>query len=371
MSNSLKQTLKNAMKWSLRRPVTFAATLAGRYAFVRSIIQSQPWLAEERNKELEQLRYTFDLAYQQRLRKEYFLSDPERMRTDEASEAFHAFQSRRPASPFLFVVGSGSSGTTIMLRVLSDHPDVYTIPEETVLFGGPSDRCVMNELFSWEERSHNENKSVILEKTPNHLFCFNRINEFLPNCKFICMMRDPRDIVASLMRRACTFDGAILGLSRYLRQVDEMRAKCANHILVRLEDLTGRPQQTVSRILSFAGMRSTPDIVRSLVDYHRKPKTFYTGEIAKPENNVGANTPRMRDYQINQPLFNDSGRWLTEIPEESHAQLHVKLRYWLEQYGYLESSSDSDDTSGNPQPASRRSENAKRRKNTPDGLVTF
>jgi hypothetical protein len=84
-------------------------------------------------------------------------------------------------------------------------------------------------------------------------------------------------------------------------------------------------------------MRNSPGILDDLMQYHTKPKTFYTDKIEKPENNLGANVPRMRDYQINQPLKNDSRRWLREIPAERHAELHERLGIWLDKYGYLES----------------------------------
>jgi 2-polyprenyl-3-methyl-5-hydroxy-6-metoxy-1,4-benzoquinol methylase len=281
-----------------------------------------------------------DQRFTERLYREYPLANPQNILSSPSWEEYHAFRSRRPTSMFLFVVGSGSSGTTIMLRVLSEHPDVYAIPGETSLFGGKSDVHVLEQLLFWEQSAQRVDKSVVLEKTPNHVFYFNRINEFLPNCRIICMVRDPRDVVASLIRRGHTFEESVESVKLYQRQIDELRRKCANHLVVRLEDLTDNPNTTVSNVLDFAGMRKSSEIVDEMLHYHCRPKTFYTDKIELPENNVGGNVPRMRDYQINQPLKNDKLRWMTEIPAEKHAEMFDRLAIWLQEYGYFPIPSD-------------------------------
>jgi len=55
-----------------------------------------------------------------------------------------------------------------------------------------------------------------------------------------------------LIRRGCTFDESVESVKLYSGRIDELSRKCANHLIVRLEDSDGRLPLTVSNVLDFA-----------------------------------------------------------------------------------------------------------------------
>lgn len=159
--------------------------------------------------------------------------------------------------PPIFIYGSGRSGTTLLLNVLSKHPNIYCIKKETNLFVRPKDdnflfydKCeeildfknltesMLTVMFYGTEYSLvmrkmgrfpkeiielaneitqidsfksiknkydifnlcvnyltiKENKTRWVEKTPNNIFNAKYILNSYPNAKFIEIYRDPRGV---------------------------------------------------------------------------------------------------------------------------------------------------------------------------------
>jgi hypothetical protein len=227
-------------------------------------------------------------------------------------------------------------------RILTEHPAVHSITDESYLFIKNTDDRILDELNRWNEEAKRNGKEVILEKTPYHLYYFNRINEFLPDCFLISMIRDGRDVVASYMASGHTLEWGIEYWSNCMEYIDELKNKIANHHVLKLEDLTKNPEKELSILLDKIGLDSAENIIGRMLRYHEKRKTYYHPKIEMPPNALeGENKAMLRNFQVNQPLFKNTSRWQKEIPPERHDELNEKLGYWLNRYGYLKSPTDS------------------------------
>ena len=138
----------------------------------------------------------------------------------------------REGSDVAFIVGSPRSGTTWLQQLIASHPRVKTGPESYIF-----DRYIGSQLKSWQREteaakergfgvgmvhylSQDEFKAyltdyllalfgamtkdlgpgeVFVEKTPEHALFLPEILTLLPKSKIIHIVRDPREVVASIM----------------------------------------------------------------------------------------------------------------------------------------------------------------------------
>lgn len=145
----------------------------------------------------------------------------------------------------IFVVGYMHSGTTLVLNLLGNHPELFCAPEETKFFLHPSlaraevaatgdmDAYVSSLItrgvgFRTADRpgrrrttaavdsdlelgrafraamdglAHRAGRRRWVEKTPAHVFHTDRIVRAIPDAVFVEIIRDPRDVLASKKTR--------------------------------------------------------------------------------------------------------------------------------------------------------------------------
>ncbi|MCD4696794.1 MAG: sulfotransferase, partial [Bacteroidales bacterium] len=113
----------------------------------------------------------------------------------------------RFTKPPVLLGGCGRSGTTLLLSILSAHPGLFCISEETMAFCPTAYLDDYNPMAPFEtERFYNENFTSNLlnsydqwcEKTPKNVLFFKRINDhFNQKVKLIHIVRDGRDVIIS------------------------------------------------------------------------------------------------------------------------------------------------------------------------------
>lgn len=137
----------------------------------------------------------------------------------------------------IFLVGAPRSGTTILQSLLAAHPKITSFPETKFFHHLWTDRlsrklpdrlhdffhkdirrpdlydsAEINQRQSTTDRVNwfvgildklatEEGNSIWLEKTPEHVYFIDSILDYLPDAKFIHIVRNPLDVVAS-MRKA-------------------------------------------------------------------------------------------------------------------------------------------------------------------------
>jgi hypothetical protein len=216
-----------------------------------------------------------------------------------------------------FVLGAPRSGTTWLQRLLASSPHVAS-PQETHLFdtylqvqwlrwakqeaylaraldgvgGGQledrviglptildeddlvdSQRVLVDRLVRRVLAMKPEAR-VVLEKTPSNSLCVTTIDRLCPDAQFLHIVRDPRDVMASLRDVAASWggwapDNAIDAAWMWRGHVNGARKAVAfgprRYLEIRYEDLRADTAGVLATILSFLGL---PDDPASLIAAH-------------------------------------------------------------------------------------------------------
>lgn len=151
-----------------------------------------------------------------------------------------------------FLVGCGHSGTTLLASRLGQHRDIWLVPHESYAFLPQNGfHAASRVVIEWSYVARATEKTVVLEKTPKHVHCAQRIRRLLPDAQFVVAARHPVDTVASLYRRTDSLTDSIWRWRRdseaALRLLDE------GATLVRHEDLCARPESVLRATVSALG----------------------------------------------------------------------------------------------------------------------
>jgi hypothetical protein len=124
----------------------------------------------------------------------------------------------------IFIIGCPRSGTTLLRVILDSHPSICCGPETHILKHMSNLREKINKNWKMlkpygiDETTIDskvgeiltvftdnyvklKNKERWAEKTPENIFYVDFINRFFPDCQFINVIRDGRDVVSSFKRR--------------------------------------------------------------------------------------------------------------------------------------------------------------------------
>lgn len=111
-------------------------------------------------------------------------------------------------------------------------------------------------------------KHIWLEKTPDHLYYIAHIQRYFPEARFIHVLRDGEEVVASLYHAALRheqwqpFLDIDRCIDRWNRALAESLFWCSHpqHLLVRYEALIEKPQPTLARVLHFLGCADEAEV---------------------------------------------------------------------------------------------------------------
>lgn len=152
----------------------------------------------------------------------------------------------------IFIVGCGRSGTTLLGKILSLHPEVkylnerrdiweYAYPETDIWSKEAEDKggklllTAKDEVYSKSELLRSKmidellinNKSILIEKLPINAFRLNFLNEIFPNSKYIHIFRNGFDVAKSIEERC--INGKWYGKNSYkLAKLHEYAVSVAN-----------------------------------------------------------------------------------------------------------------------------------------------
>ena len=197
-----------------------------------------------------------------------------------------------------------------MASILGSHPDVHLIPYETRWF-------LWKELSDKEPKAYAKNidSPYIVEKTPMHVRKIRGISKLFPDSKFVVMVRNPLDVIASQYKRHGDISKAI---QRCIEDYDAIaNVKNMEHVyIVRYEDLIEDTESVVKGVCEHIGLLFDDEMLK----FYEKP-TMLTDVDAKQTDGVGEKEHlQRRAWQIQQPIFDGRGRWERELKDR-----HVKL----------------------------------------------
>ena len=197
----------------------------------------------------------------------------------------------------IFLLGAPRSGTTILQSLLAAHPEVISFPESKFFhyllydkFAGklPSrmeaffkDEIKRPELLvnfddsqtvetktAWfvgilDGLAIEQNKSIWLEKTPEHMYFIEDIERLLLDAKFIHILRNGMDTIASMYEATRSFShlwGAGWDLNHCIYRWEHAMltshkyVKKSNHIFIRYEDILDNTTKILGEICNFMGI---------------------------------------------------------------------------------------------------------------------
>jgi len=246
-----------------------------------------------------------------------------------------------------FLVGFPRSGTTLLDRMLSTHPDVEVLEEKGLFSGihqdwsedgalhmlarlGEEEIHQARELYRHEMSSHRlqPHRPMAIDKLPlnlNYLFLIYRL---FPEAPVIFLQRHPLDVCLSCYFQAFELVasmGYFLDLgdtARYYDAVMQVAQLSLGQIgnplhRIRYEDLVATPETQLKALIGFLSLEWDD----SVLGYHREAG----GRVS--------NTPSYQ--QVSQPLHARSvGKW-RHYEKQLEPWLSV-LRPWVRHFGYPE-----------------------------------
>lgn len=216
----------------------------------------------------------------------------------------------------VFVVGCPRSGTTWVQRLLSCSPQVRTGQESNLFVdsiglqlrrwrralglqerGGVGLACYFTEpeliellrdfMLKLLQRMMDPltEGQFFVEKTPDHALYLPEILELLPASRIIHVLRDPRDVVASLLAASRTWASesswapgrARAAAKLWMRSVNAVKRAAretpsANMLELRYEDLHNSPLATLVRVRDFIGLEWTEPEMRQALKRTASPR---------------------------------------------------------------------------------------------------
>ncbi len=215
----------------------------------------------------------------------------------------------------IFIVGCPRSGTTWLQRLLASHPKVHSGEESHIfsLYVGPQLRAwksqqsaqllgaerhlvgpqayVCDREFASILRDYAcrllspvlkklEPDELFVEKTPSHALFISEIRELLPEARFIHLVRDPRDVVASLLAAAKTWGAdwapksATAAAGMWVEHICAVQEAARNLSKdkfheVSYEELSDFPEATLKSLSHFLGLDWNDESIREAIEANR------------------------------------------------------------------------------------------------------
>ena len=256
----------------------------------------------------------------------------------------------------IFIIGCPRSGTTLLRVIIDSHPNICCGPETHLikhledlkykidkqwknleLYGVPKDSVVkkIREIFDVFQENYvkTKNKRRWAAKTPEDIFHVDFINELFPQCKFINLIRDGRDVVSSFKRRwgRRTVFHAIKKWNESMRLTLKFREKFDKnrYLEVRYENLVSNPEEETKKIMHFLGEKWFP----CLIEHHKIKHDFWF--------NVKKNIDFKHEKQPfrhspSKPIFSSSvGKWKTNLNFYEKIFVKIFMKKNLKTMGYL------------------------------------
>lgn len=279
-----------------------------------------------------------------------------------------------------FVIGSPRSGTTLLRLMLDAHSDM-AIPPETGFFMSekifsddrekffseittyPSESPNWGDFHVSKEHFHAEIKKLRIfnpaeglrafyrvyaerfskkrwgDKTPLHGLHMRKIQDILPEARFIHIIRDGRDAAVSLRKQWFSPGYDIEVQAGYWRNniltMHEEGRQTLHYLEIRYEDLVNQPEDVLKKICVFLEM----DFQNEMLRYYEKSPARIQEHLARYRMNgsvIVSQTDRYhQQISTTKPLDASLiGRWKDLLSKEEIHNFDVAAGDVLREYGY-------------------------------------
>ncbi|MEQ8470523.1 MAG: sulfotransferase [Marinoscillum sp.] len=171
---------------------------------------------------------------------------------------------RHFSKPPILIGGCGRSGTSLLLSILSAHPNIHAIPVETDAFTNwdQSGKPLRKDRFYREliKQRIKPSANRWCEKRPYNVRFIPEILNYFDQARFIHLVRDPRAVCTSI--HPINAGAYWIPIDRYVQDVT-MGLEFVEHpqvLTIRFEDLLAREQITLKKILDYLDEPLSPEI---------------------------------------------------------------------------------------------------------------
>jgi len=193
---------------------------------------------------------------------------------------------------FIFIAGHHRSGTSLLHKIIRDHPEVSgfcntKVPEDegqhlqTVFrpaqdFGGPG-KYIFNLASHMDEKHYlanaksaktlfndwsahwETNKEWLTEKSPPNIVRTRFLQKLFPSSLFIAILRHPIAVAYATRKWSKTditslLDHTLMGYEVLQRDLNHIH----NHFSIKYEELIDRPQEVTANLFKSIGLPPTP-----------------------------------------------------------------------------------------------------------------
>jgi hypothetical protein len=258
----------------------------------------------------------------------------------------------------IFVVGMPRSGTTLLQAILVNSGIFFPMPEthffSRVAYGVPERnlskedrqkiahmltkkvRIKIDEQIIWELESkidifeyivgtfNTKKKTIFVEKTARHIFFYQEIMKYYHDARFVCIIREPKNVVSSLITRMSNRDKSTIRISLLYNKIAssilEIR-KNDNVLIMTYEDLTNEPEQSISSLFEFLNLPYDPSLVDNVA--------------APPGIVLPHETWKDRNLELNEIEQNDPDKWRGALSEGQANVVNWITKSYASQFGYV------------------------------------
>ena len=162
------------------------------------------------------------------------------------------------------------------------------------------------------------------DQSPIHTFYLPYIKRIFPQARYIHLLRDGRDVTASLVSRFGEnhLYESVLRWKTSLKRINQFRKQIQSrqYLEVRYEDLVREPEQVLQQVCQFIGI----DYSTVMLDYWKLPSTIEHKYDSYHKN-------------LEKPVFDSSiGKWMEVLNAEQQQYVLEKMSRELKELGYLE-----------------------------------
>lgn len=188
---------------------------------------------------------------------------------------------------YIFVGGSGRCGTGITWKMFKEHPELAALDEPKTIDGKrtwhPSQWAKVQTIY--EVAMRDQEKGKLLVKDPWLVRYANELLEYFSNSFFIHVIRDPRDVCASVWTRK--WDGAPRGdvhsfTTWYQSVMNSARGNQPkeHYIVVQMEEILHRPLEVLAKLFDYAGLSYNEKLLRTCTSL------IHNGHIERYKNDL-------------------------------------------------------------------------------------